>query len=384
MTIAVGATNLNLDAPSGLNRYTHGVITELLAADRDFVMYTTEQLGAIGGKRVRQVSPDFLRKGDFVGNLSRLVWSQTSLPRRVRQDRATVFYSPVPEGMIAPPCPQVITIHDLLPLRFPADSPRLRYYYQFVLPTIVRASQAIIVDSESTRRDVESMLPVGDRPVHVAYPGLQEGFIAPPEAGARDRVQRIFGISDYVLAVGEARPYKNVRRLISAFSKLTDTSTQLAIVGKLSRTDQEITELPRQLGIQDRVKFLGMVTDSDLKALYGGARLFVFPSLYEGFGIPPLEAMGCGCPVVASNSSSIPEVCGDAALFVDPTDEDDIATGISRVLSDCELAETLRQRGRERVGHFRYQNTAGKVLEVLDSVAQGRNQSRALRSPEPV
>jgi glycosyltransferase involved in cell wall biosynthesis len=160
----------------------------------------------------------------------------------------------------------------------------------------------------------------------------------------------------YLLCVGETRPYKNIRRAIEAFARVIATGDRpdltLAIVGTLNRLDTHLADLPQQLGIVDRVQFLGRVSDADLANLYRSAAAFLFPSLYEGFGIPPLEAMACGCPTIVARSASLPEVCGTAAHYVDPLNVEDIAAGIVRVTGDRSYAQRLQQAGLEQVKQF--------------------------------
>lgn len=311
------------------------------------------------------VRPRMLSQSNFKGNLLRLAWHQLSLPAELRRARTSVLYSPVPEGMLSPPCPQVITIHDVLPLRFPEVYPRLRYYFRHVLPKIIASSSAIIVDSEATAADVRRFYHVTDKPIHVVYPGYNSVLFRPPHALAVERVKKNHQLDQFVLSVGETRPYKNIRRMIEAFAAVKLPELQLAIVGKGSKMDPDLKGLPASLGIADRVRFLGYVPDEDLVALYGGARAFIFPSLYEGFGFPVLEAMASGCPVVASTASSIPEVCGDAAEYIDPFSVASIVEGVRCVVSEPALQISMRQRGLERAMKFSFEDAGRRVLEIL-------------------
>lgn len=379
--IAVSAAAYDERNTSGLNRYTHEVLGALLKLEPDLIAYATSSaLIAEYGDSVRRVPIRLLSESNFRGNLSRLAWHQTALPMLLRRADASMFYSTVPEGMIAPPCPQVITIHDLLPLHFPETYPRLSYYFRYVLPHVVRASAAIVVTSQATERDVRRFFRVYDKPVHVVYQGFKQETFHLQTTETADTARRRYGLGEFVLSVGETRPYKNIRRLIEAFARLDAPGLQLAIVGKTNKMDKEVLELPRRLGVAGHVRFLGCVPDQDLAALYGAARVFIFPSLYEGFGIPPLEAMACGCPVVASHAASIPEVCGDVAVYVDPLSVDSIAQGIAQVVNDRSVSEELRRRGLDRVTRFSYTNAAKQLLDIFRGVSP-----RAVRrSGEPV
>jgi glycosyltransferase involved in cell wall biosynthesis len=376
-TIAVGAAILDPARSSGLDRYTDEVLRALLTRHPSLVAYTSaEPLLRQHPGQARRVRAA-VSGNDFRGNLLRLLWHQLALPAALRRDAAAVFYSTVAEGMLRPPCAQVITIHDLIPLLYPEHSPRQKHYFRHVLPRLVRASRAVIVDSEATRADVARLLPVDETPLHVVYPGYGAGTFRPRPEPEVERFRTERGLGDFVLAVGETRPNKNLPRLIRAFARLPRRDLTLLVVGRIF--DAELLNLPLVHGIADRVHFLGRVTDDELAALYAAAGVFVFPSLYEGFGIPPLEAMACGCPVVVSRAASIPEVCGDAAVYVDPADTGCIARGIAQVLGDSELRAGLRHRGLERVKQFGYGRAADRILEILLEVSDARQRGSTMR-----
>lgn len=370
--LVVGALTADRPAAGGIQRYTGEVLRELISLDPTAIGLTASQRFASEfPSRVQLVRAEVMSRGSFSGNLLRLAWHQGVLPRLLRQAGAGVFYSAVPDGMLAPPCPQIVTIHDLIPLRFPASSPRLQHYFRLVVPRIVRASSAVITMSEATRRDVVTFFKVDERKVHVVHQGYRAEVFRPASLEEVARVRAAYGLGRFLLTVGEGRPYKNIPRLLRAFARLRIPDLQLGLVGRSGRREVDLPALARSLGIAKRVRFLGFVPDEDLAPLYAGAEAFVFPSLYEGFGIPPLEAMACGCPVVSSDRASLPEVCGDAAVYVNPYDEESIAEGITRVAGDAKLREELRRRGLARAGEFSYRGAATRILEVAQSVAEG-------------
>lgn len=364
--IAISAVAYDERDPSGLNRYTGEFLRGMMPAQPGLVAFATSPgLSELYGEQVRRIGPRTMSESNFKGNLLRLAWYQAVLPRTLKRMRSHVLYSPVPEGMISPPCRQVITIHDVLPLRFPEVYPRLKYYFRYVLPKIIDASDAIIVDSQATAEDVRRFYRTEDKPIHVVYPGYDSGLFRHQDMRTVERAKSSYQLKKFVLSVGETRPYKNIRGLINAFAQVQIPELQLAIVGKGSKMDPDLKGLPGMLGIADRVKFLGYVPDADLVALYGGAQAFVFPSLYEGFGFPALEAMACGCPVIASIAASIPEVCGEAAEYVDPASSDSIAAGIRRIVCDPMLRKSLAEQGLRRAENFGYDRAALRVLEIL-------------------
>lgn len=367
--IAIDASHFDAAAFDGLNRYTREVLTGLLATSESFLVYASAaELGESDRHSILYLQDRGISRNTFRGNLSRLWWHQTALPRSLDREKASLLYSPVPEGMLFPVCPQAITIHDLLPIFFPETYPRIKYYFQYILPRIVQNSTAILTVSEQTKQDIERYLPVGDRPIHVVYQSYRSDLFYPIDLNRQNEVKRNYNLDRFILGVGETRPYKNMRRLIEAFARIEREDLELAIVGKINKMDDTITQLPQQLGIGNRVKFLGFVSDSNLAALYSAARAFVFPSLYEGFGIPPLEAMACGCPTIVSQVASLPEVCGCAAYYVNPLDVESIAQGIAKVAMNDRIRNYLKVQGLEQADKFKKQDLGAEVLKILQDL----------------
>ena len=367
--LAVGALEADLPAAGGIQRYSLEVLREMLTRDPAVVGFVASPSVAAENGRVRLVGPQTMTRASFSGNLLRLGWHQAALPARLRQERAEVFYSTVPDGMLFPSCPQVVTVHDLIPLRFPGSSPRLQHYFRLVVPRVLRASAAIVAMSDATRRDIENFYGIGGERVHVVHQGYRRDLFRPADGDEVERVRARFGLGRYLLAVGEGRPYKNIPNLLRAFARLRDPNLELVLAGRASAREIDLPGLAVALGVGERVRFLGFVSDDDLAPLYAGAEAFVFPSLFEGFGIPPLEAMACGCPVVCSDRASMPEVCGDAAVYVDPSDVASIAAGVERVLGDASLNERLRRDGPRRAATFSYGSAAERILQLLRTVA---------------
>ncbi len=180
-------------------------------------------------------------------------------------------------------------------------------------------------------------------------------------------VQKRYGLGNYLLYIGDMRPYKNLERSLEAFARLNLTDLSFVIGGKKDpHFYPGIEKKVDRLLLKDKVIFLGYVPEEDLPHLYSEAAAFVFPSLYEGFGLPPLEAMACGCPVVASNAGSLPEVCGDAVRYVDPYDVESIARGIHEVLTDEVMRQNLRAKGLERAKLFSWERAAKEHLKIFE------------------
>jgi len=264
--------------------------------------------------------------------------------------------------------PAVVTVHDLALLRFPElGTPALRRMVGRARDATRRA-RAVIAVSEATRRDIVELCGVAAERVHVVHNGVAATFTPLPAAVARARAAARIGSDDpYLLHVGTLEPRKNLPTLLRAFAALEGDSARpprLVLAGARGWGDAPLFALVDALGLTARVSFLGEVGPADLPALYSAAELFVYPSRYEGFGLPVLEAMACGAPVIASNASALPEVVGDAGLLVDPDDVDGLRAAIRRLGGDAELRANLRERGRERAKSFTWERAARETLAV--------------------
>jgi glycosyltransferase involved in cell wall biosynthesis len=264
----------------------------------------------------------------------------------------------------------LLTVHDLSFLHYPDHFvPKLVRYLSGVVPRSVARADRVLADSQATRDDLIEYMGVPPEKVQVLYSGVDGRFRPTEEPGERERLKERYGLPGdrpYVLSVGTVQPRKNYVRLIRAFASLERTSHELVIAGGHGWLYQEVLAEAEER--KDRVRMLGFVDDADLPALYRGAALFAFPSLYEGFGLPVLEAMACGVPVVCSNTSSVPEVAGDAALLIDPHDEESLAQALERLLSDEGLREQMVKQGFERAGQFTWERAARQLLSTIDTV----------------
>ncbi len=301
-------------------------------------------------------------------------WDQVSLPRALAADRVSVLLSPYYKRPLVAPCPVVLTIHDLFFIGYPG---RRRPLYDLAMTALARLyarrASAIVADSEHSKRAIVARLGIAPAKVTVIPVALGAEFGPEP---LTDAVKLRYGIaSPYILYVGNFMPHKNLPRLLSAYAALPGTlraGHALVLAGGDRVGRPPLEALAARLGVSDRVMFPGLVHDRDLPALYAGAAVFVLPSLEEGFGLPALEAMACGAPVVASNRGALPEVVGDAALIVDPDAEAEIAHALARVLSDAPLARDLGSRGRARAQLFAPERTAERVVALLRDVSEGR------------
>jgi glycosyltransferase involved in cell wall biosynthesis len=301
---------------------------------------------------------------------------QITVPLDLRRERVDLFHSP--HYVLPPltPCRSVVTIHDCIHLRFPQYLPnRLGYVYaRSALWMATHLSSRILTVSEASKRDILEYFHVPPQKIDVIYNGIDERFGEPPPEDDVARVRERYQLDDpFVLYAGNIKPHKNLERLIEAFHTLRRTGfdqVKLLIIGDEISKYATLRHAVHRHKLHKHVRFFGFVPDSTLAILYRLAGVFVFPSLYEGFGLPPLEAMASGTPVITSNVSSLPEVVDDAALLIDPHEPDSIADAIRRVLTDERLREDLRQRGLERSRHFSWERSIRRVREIYDEVLQ--------------
>jgi glycosyltransferase involved in cell wall biosynthesis len=275
------------------------------------------------------------------------------------------------------PCPVVATIHDLAFEHLPETFKR-RSWMQMRMTVRHTAKTAahIITGSEFSRQDIIDSYKVSPSRITVT-PEAAPAVFAPANKAEIDRVRRAYGIDDeYILAVGSIQPRKNLVRLMAAYSHLRRCSPRaklprLVLVGKCAWLYNETLRSIDELELQKSVTLTGYVPESDLPGLYSGALCFVYPSYFEGFGLPPLEAMKCGAAVIVGNKTSLPEVVGDAAVLVDPFDVSAIGAAIERVITDSSLRASLQAKGLERAKLFDWRETARKTLTVYEKVVCG-------------
>jgi len=293
------------------------------------------------------------------------------LPLLARRARLDVLHGPVNVAPRRAPCPTVVTVHDLAFLRFPNTlTPGRRRYLTAATRDAVRRAERVIAVSASTARDVVELLGAAPDLVTVVPLAADPAFRPlPPAALAAFRAER--GLArPFVLSVATLEPRKNLPLLLRAFARIAaDVEHDLVLVGAEGWMGGELRATLGRLNLGDRVRLAGFGDPADLPSWYGAAELFVYPSLFEGFGLPPLEAMACGTPVVVSTAASLPEVVGDAALAIDPTDEAGLAASMGRVLFDPILAADLRARGLARAAGFSWARTAAATVGVYREAA---------------
>ncbi|HJP90529.1 MAG TPA: glycosyltransferase family 1 protein [Pyrinomonadaceae bacterium] len=303
------------------------------------------------------------------GLLNRRWWS-VGLPLHLARSSFDLFHGTNYEVPLWSRRPSVVTIHDLSLLLHPeAHEPRLVRRARWRLPLMTKAASKIITPSASVKKEICETLRV-DADKVVVTPEAPRSVFARRE-DASDTRKRLGVQEDFVLFVGTIEPRKNLHRLLDAFEQLLGTSSlspQLVIAGGQGWLMDDFTATIKQKRLEDRVCLTGYLHDDDLCALYSSCRVFVYPSLYEGFGLPPLEAMACGAPVIVSRIPSITETVGTAARLVDPLDTSDLSRAMAELLSDEKMRKHLAEAGAEHVKKFTWEQTALKTLEVYRQV----------------
>ncbi len=305
------------------------------------------------------------------------VAEQVRIPMSLRRERVDLFHSP---HYVLPPlinCRSVVTIHDCIHLMFPEYLPgRAAYLYaRMQMWAAAHRADRVLTVSETSKQDILRRFRIPADKVTVVYNAIDERLAVPPAPEDFERVRDRYQLNDpFALYVGNIKPHKNLERLIEAFRDLRREpafeSLKLVIIGDEISRYQGLRRAVHQHKLHKHVRFLGFVPPATLAVLYRLARVFVFPSLYEGFGLPPLEAMYLGTPVVTSNVSSLPEVVGDAAVLVDPYSAASIAEGMRKALTDESLRASLRVSGMARAREFSWEQSVGQIHQVYTEVLE--------------
>lgn len=368
MIIGIDANEANVEKRVGISEYAYQILSNLYRLrnegkiDHSFTIYLkSEPL-----KNLPNATPWWVYK---VVKPSKL-WTQIGFPFHLitTPKKPNLLLTLTHYAPRFCPVPSIVSVMDVSYLHFP-ETFKKNDLYQLTKWTkySVKNAKKVITISKSSKDDIIKYYKVPENKVEVVHLGLKKLSMQSSHVNLED-----FGIKKpFLLFVGTLQPRKNITRLIEAFSIFTKKSRshQLVIVGKRGWLYEEILEAPEKFGVKDDVLFLDYVSDSELPEFYSKAEVFVLPSLYEGFGLPVLEAMRYGCPVITSNVSSLPEAGGDAALYVDPENVEEISKGIDRVLSDKKLREEMIKKGNIHYKKFTWEKAASKVLEVIEKAA---------------
>ena len=354
--------------PTGLSRYGVELCSCLLRSLPKAKIYTKlKELEDLFPEQVVSRGPKFKHPANLASNLKRLLWLQTGMRLDLHLHKPRLNFAPIAEGIIYSPVPQIVTIHDLLPLYDPDFMPRWKIYYSKILPNILKKHcRKIICVSEFTKVEILKYYPeIDENLIKVIHPGFNPlSFQHSREFNSTEK----FGFNDYFLLVGEGRPYKNLELVPKALSVYAGNSI-LAICGRIPDDEKtRIQEIANEVGVGSRLRWLGYVSDEDLGILYRNSKAFIFPSRYEGFGLPLLEAMSFGTPILSSNAASLPEVGGNVPIYFDPSDPVDLSHKMELLDQDQTLVEKMRAAGYQRAKLFTWEESAHKHIDLFIDV----------------
>jgi len=381
MVIAIDGYEANVKNRVGIGRYAYEILTRIYAIRKEDLFYSHISFRIYLPDVPRSDMPKETSWWTYRVVKPKKLWTFIGFPLALLRDtpKADVVFSPTHYIPRFVSIPKVMSIMDLSYLSYP-ELFRGKDLHQLVHWTKYAASHAklIFTISEFSRNAIMKAYTVNPKQVVVTYPGLVTGNTTKQHMQPVDKKYAI--AKHYILSVGTIQPRKNYERLIEAFSLFLKKNKQkfgiidLVIVGKKGWLYDDIITAPKRLGIEKQVKFLDFVPDSDLPALYKNALCFAFPSLYEGFGLPVLEAMAQVCPVVVSNSSSLPEIAGKAGVYVDPTNVESIANGLLTAVRQRNLMQgkIRKKKGLEQVSKFSWDKAAKETIDLLERVGKGK------------
>lgn len=364
---------------AGIGRYTRALVRALLAerGEMEYIVYhartaarpTLDGIASTPGVAVRALP--------LPERALAVLWHRLRLPLPVETFIGTVDLVHSPNYLLPPRrrARGIVTVLDLSFLLYPECADRgLVAFLERAVPASVAAADLVIAISEQTKRDLVVLLDVPPERIAVVPLGVDACFRPVTDAAALAAVRTRLGVTaPFILSVGTLEPRKNLTTLVAAFARLKRSRRwphRLVLAGRPGWLYEDVFRAVERLRLRDEVVFAGYVAETDLPALYSAADAFAYPSLYEGFGLPPLEALACGTPVVCAAAGSLPEVVGDAALLVPPEDEAALAAALERLLEDRALRATLQQRGRERAAQFTWAACAARTRELYRRVIE--------------
>jgi glycosyltransferase involved in cell wall biosynthesis len=369
MRIAIDARGINWYRGTGIGTYTDNVLKNLLKMDSE--NYYHIYWSGNSYEEFQQANTQVV----MASRKHQRFFEQNYFPENSRKSKIDVFH--VPQNGIGlyekVECKKIATIHDLIPYIMPETVGR-GYLLKFLreVPKVIDICDSLITVSEWSKQDILKFFPVEKDKIFVTPLAADDKYKPIDKEKCRDFLSKAYNINNpFILYIGGFSPRKNVKALITAFSKIykqLNADYNLVIVGATKDQGQYLSEFSNNLELASKIIFTGFAPEEHLPILYNGCEAFVYPSLYEGFGLPPLEAMNCGTPVITSNLTSIPEVVGDAGILIDPYDEEQLKDSMIRLLNDDKLKAEYSIKGLARAKNFSWEKTAEKTLEAYKKI----------------
>ena len=354
---------------TGIGTYTYQLINNLNKIDKknNYSIFLPEGSSLDLGNNFKIESLKSTSKDNF--------WEEVKVPNLLKDSNMELYH--VPQNGVGLSnnisCLKAITLHDIIPLRMPETvSDRYLNIFNNELPNIINNSQGILTVSEFSKQDIAKEFNFPKEKIFVTHLAAEDIYKPLNKNTCRKIILNKYGIDkDFILYVGGFSPRKNIIGIIEAFSLLKSNlkrNLKLVITGKKGISYERYKNRADELGLSDSVIFTGFIPLNDLPIFYNASKLLIYPSFYEGFGLPPLEAMACGTPVIASNVTSLPEICGDSAILVDPSNIDSISYSIENILNDPILKDNLIKKGLLKSSNYSWENTAIDTIDAYKSI----------------
>lgn len=343
------------DRPTGIATYARNIVSNLASLHP-----TLLSPQSFAGFKQYAIASNMTPADGSKGHLRRLWWTQFQLPQIYRELQADLIYSPIPEAPLYSKSRYIVMCHDLIPLRFPRRTSPLTNYFRFVVPLVLQQAEHIICNSQATARDLIDYYGIAADKITPILLGYDAANFYPRERTA------VFE-HPYFLYLGRQDPYKNLAGSIAALAALPERHYHLAIAGSTDpRFTPQLQQLAKELGVGDRVKWLDYLSYQELPVVISNAVALVFPTFWEGFGLPALEAMACGTPVITSNLASLPEITDEAAILIDPHDTAAITSAMRDLATDLKLRSQLSQLSIQQAQKFSWAKTGAVTRKVLE------------------
>lgn len=366
----IGVMLRTIDEKQGIGIYTQNLMDHLLPLDKEneYILFyrNPEFLG-------RYAQYDHVSE-KLVTAPNKLIWDQVKIPLEAKREKVDLIFHTKFTVPLLTRCKTVMVLHGSEWFVYPQAYKLLdRNYIRVMMSRYCKKANFIISNSEMTKQDFVNILGVNQNKIQTAYFGFDSGFKPIGDKIFLEKIRRQYHLPEkFILFVGRIYSGKNFGNLVQAFSKLhTGLPHKIVVAGHPRYGYERDLAKIEELDLQEKILFTGWVPQEDLVALYNLADLFILPSFYEGFGIPVIEAMACGCPVIASDAGALPEIAGGAALLIDPYNPDDLAEAIRKVLTEDRLRKELVERGLKRAREFSWEKCAKETLDVLDNVGNG-------------